>query len=60
MQDGTLERLEITNWDGPFARGMATMLESGKVLFAPDLKFELAAARIAFFRPVALTETQKT
>jgi len=50
-----LESLPIESWEGPFlgdvtGRGVAA-LETGKVLFAPALRFELSASERRFLSP---------
>ena len=54
-----LERLQIANWEGPVPGGMTAALESGKVLFAPDLHFELAVTERRFLSPGCLDGKSK-
>ncbi|HML18102.1 MAG TPA: Kdo hydroxylase family protein [Bryobacteraceae bacterium] len=50
-----LEQIDIDQWDGPFPAPVtakaAAALESGKVLFAPRLHFELAESERKFLSP---------
>ena len=54
-----LERLQIANWEGPVPKGMAAALESGKILFATDLHFELTANERRFLSPDCLDGKSK-
>src|SRR5579871_5080418 len=58
-----LEQLDLTSWRGPFlsdvtARAVAA-LESGKILMAPLLHFELSASEKRFLTPDCLDEKSK-
>jgi hypothetical protein len=53
-----LSQLPITGWNEP-AAGAAESLESGKVLFAPRLPFELADAERRFLSPDCLDGKSK-
>jgi hypothetical protein len=50
-----LEPLDITSWKGPFSSGIAAQateaLETGKLLFAPQLSFDLSEAERRFLSP---------
>jgi hypothetical protein len=58
-----LERLDLTGWEGPFPAGAiaaaAGALESGKVLFAPGLNFELLESERRFLSPDCLDGKSK-
>ena len=58
-----LDQLEIAQWEGPFAaevtKRTAAALETGKVLFAPDLHFELSEAERRFLSPDILDGKSK-
>jgi 3-deoxy-D-manno-oct-2-ulosonic acid (Kdo) hydroxylase len=58
-----LERLEITSWSGPFPEDVtartADALESGKVVFAPFLQFQLSEAEKRFLSPIYLDKKSK-
>ena len=58
-----LEQLDLTRWEGPFpasaVAAAALALESGKVLFAPDLHFELAQGERRFLSPDCLDGKSK-
>ncbi len=59
----TLEPLDITSWSGPFSPeivGKATdALETGKLLYAPRLPFELSTAERRFLSPDCLEAKSK-
>ena len=46
-----IEQIDAERWDGPFPGEIAAALESGKVLFAPRLHFELTEAERRFLSP---------
>jgi hypothetical protein len=58
-----LEQIDIEEWTGPFADQVtaksAEALESGKVLFAPSLHFELAESERRFLSPAYLDGKSK-
>jgi hypothetical protein len=54
-----LEEVATGNWEGPFPEGMASVLESGKILFAPNLHFELAPDERLFLSPDCLDRKSK-
>lgn len=58
-----LEKLEITSWRGPFAEDLTwrtvEALETGKILFAPFLHFELSDAEKRFLSPIYLERKSK-
>ena len=54
-----LERLEIANWEAAVPDGTAAALESGKILFAPDLHFDLAPKERCFLSPDCLDVKSK-
>jgi len=58
-----LEPLDITSWEGPFSSGIvaqaAEALEAGKLLYAPDLSFELSDAERRFLSPDYLVGKSK-
>jgi hypothetical protein len=58
-----LEKLEITSWSGPFAGDLTSRtvaaLETGKILFAPFLHFELSDAEKRFLSPIYLDRKSK-
>ena len=58
-----LEPLDLASWEGPFsgdltARAMGA-LESGRILMAPSLHFELSASEKRFLSPDCLDEKSK-
>ncbi|HKM86561.1 MAG TPA: Kdo hydroxylase family protein [Terriglobales bacterium] len=59
----TLEPLGITSWQGPFPSEIvakaADALETGKLLYAPQLPFELSAAERRFLSPDCLDGKSK-
>jgi hypothetical protein len=59
----TLEPLGITSWQGPFSAEnvarAADALETGKLLYAPQLPFELSAAERRFLSPDCLDGKSK-
>ena len=58
-----LEPLDIASWQGPFAAEIvakaADALETGKVLYAPQLPFELSGAEREFLSPDCLDGQSK-
>ena len=58
-----IEPLDITSWQGPFSPGIvakaADSLETGKLLFAPQLPFELTDAERQFLSPDCLDGNSK-
>jgi len=58
-----LEPLDIRSWKGPFSPEIvakaADALETGKVLYAPQLPFELSAAERQFLSPDCLDRKSK-
>ena len=58
-----LEPLDITSWQGPFSSMIvaraADALETGKVLYAPQLPFDLSAAERRFLSPGCLDGKSK-
>jgi hypothetical protein len=58
-----LESLPIESWEGPFAADVtsrcAEALESGRILFAPQLHFALSAAERRFLSPDCLNGKSK-
>lgn len=58
-----VERLEITGWEGPFAGELssktAQALETGKVVLAPFLHFELSESEKRFLTPIYLDRKSK-
>jgi hypothetical protein len=58
-----LEPLEIASWQGPFSAEIvaraADALETGKVLYAPQLAFELSEAERGFLSPDCLDGQSK-
>ena len=54
-----LEQIDAERWDGPFSSGLAAALESGKVLFAPKLHFDLSEAERRFLSPAYLDGKSK-
>ncbi len=58
-----LERLDITSWQGPFSAEIvaraADSLEAGKLLYAPQLPFELSEAERRFLSPECLDGKSK-
>src|SRR5271157_245354 len=58
-----LEALDITSWQGPFSPEIvakaADALESGKLLYAPHLPFELSEAERRFLSPDCLDGKSK-
>jgi hypothetical protein len=58
-----LEPLDITSWEGPFspeiAARAADALETGKLLYAPQLSFELSEAERRFLSPDHLESKSK-
>ncbi len=58
-----LEPLPVESWEGPFAPAVtgrcAEALESGRILFAPHLHFELSAAERWFLSPDCLDGKSK-
>lgn len=54
-----IEQIEIENWCGPFDVRAAETLETGKVLLAPRLRFELADAERRFLTPSCLDSKSK-
>ena len=54
-----LEQIDADRWAGPFPAGLAAALESGKVLFAPRLHFELAESERRFLSPEYLDGKSK-
>ena len=63
MELDVLEPLTITSWHGPFAPEVADSaadaLESGKILYAPQLPFELSPAERKFLSPDCLDGKSK-
>ncbi len=58
-----LEQLDVSHWNGPFPaevtdRAVAA-LESGRILYTPNLRFELAANERRFLSPGYLSGTSK-
>lgn len=53
-----LEEIAITDWSEP-AQGVAEALETGMVLFAPQLHFELSEPECAFLSPACLDGKSK-
>ena len=49
-----LEQLDVTSWQGPFDVQPLDALETGKVLLAPRLAFELSAGERKFLSPACL------
>lgn len=58
-----LETLPITDWSGPFAPALqaraVAALETGRVIFCPDLPFAVAADERGFLNPAVGDETRK-
>src|SRR6266404_105772 len=54
-----LEQLEITKWNGPSSGHAVAALESGKIIFAPRLHFELSEAERRFLSPSYLDGKSK-
>jgi hypothetical protein len=55
-----LEQLDIRTWQGPFPPSTAVdALETGKVLFAAQLHFELSRAEQRFLSPACLDGKSK-
>jgi hypothetical protein len=58
-----LEPLDIISWTGPFSPEIvakaADALETGKLLYAPQLPFELSAAERQFLSPACLSGKSK-
>jgi hypothetical protein len=58
-----LEPLDITSWQGPFSATIvaraADALETGKLLYAPQLPFELSASERRFLSPGCLDGKSK-
>ena len=58
-----LEPLGLTSWEGPFSSGIvaqaAEALETGKLLYAPQLSFELSEAEHRFLTPDHLEDKSK-
>lgn len=58
-----LEPLEITSWQGPFSTEIvcrsADALETGKLVYAPELPFELSQAERRFLSPDCLDGKSK-
>jgi hypothetical protein len=58
-----LEALDITSWKGPFSAEIvakaADALETGKLLYAPQLPFELSEAERRFLSPDCLDDKSK-
>jgi len=58
-----LEQLPITSWEGPFpqqaAQHATAALEEGKILYAPDLHFDLTEAEQRFLSPSYLDPKSK-
>jgi hypothetical protein len=63
MEIETLESLDVTAWQGPFSPEIvaraADALESGKLLYAPQLPFELSEAERRFLSPDCLDGKSK-
>jgi len=59
-----LEPLDITSWKGPFSPEIvakaADAMETGKMLYAPQLPFELSAAERQFLSPDCLDGKSKS
>jgi len=58
-----LEQVPVTSWAGPFAEEVTSravrVLEEGKILFAPGLRFELLAPERRFLSPRYLSAKSK-
>ncbi len=54
-----LERLDIATWQGPFSGDAATALEAGRILFAPNLHFDLSESGRRFLSPDCLDGKSK-
>ena len=58
-----IESLDIASWQGPFSPGIvakaADSLEAGKLLYAPQLPFELTAGERGFLSPECLDGNSK-
>jgi hypothetical protein len=58
-----IEPLDITSWQGPFSHGIvakaADSLETGKLLYAPQLPFELTEGERQFLSPDCLDGNSK-
>jgi hypothetical protein len=63
METEILESLDITSWHGPFSSEIAAKaadaLETGKVLYAPGLAFELSRRERGFLSPDCLDGKSK-
>jgi hypothetical protein len=58
-----LSKLDITDWTGPFPEDVTSKsveaLETGKILFAPALHFELSSSEKRFLSPIYLDRGSK-